>query len=86
VQNSCVVSQLHIRRHERDSNDVIEAEQCPRDGTKSEEIDNIEAALDSLQMSLEGQNSQKTADITVYPELKDYHMFLKYVINNVDMK
>jgi hypothetical protein len=80
--NTCVLNQLHIRRLDTES-DVANVEQWPSNDASNEEIDNVDAALDSLQMSLEGQDTKKPADVTVYPELKDYHMFLKYVFHEI---
>jgi hypothetical protein len=63
------------------SNDIrrIVMIQASADEASSEDTDDVDAALNELQSSLEGQNNdQKSKNLAQYPELKDYHMFLKY--------
>ena len=70
--------QLHIKRHQTDSDDPS-VKPCSADEASSEDTDDVDAALNELQSSLEGQNNdQKSKNLAQYPELKDYHMFLKY--------
>ena len=48
-----------------------------------EDVDEIDAALTDLQVSLEGSSLSSPGDITHIPELQDYLKFYKYVHHQV---
>lgn len=51
--------------------------QSSYDGSTSQGEDEIDAALNDLQVSLEGSALSATSDITRTPELRDYLRFFK---------
>lgn len=72
---------MHIKEQAlKDDGTAVES-YSPRDVIVDEpNDDDINDALNNLQMSLEGKsNETKATEVTQYPELKDYHMFLKYI-------
>ena len=70
----CVILQLQVQLQ-------TNVPQPDMDGTNgSNGMDDIDAALTDLQVSLEGSSISGPGDITHIPELQDELRFFKYVI------
>jgi kindlin 2 len=68
---ACDVMQLQIQR---------QAQQPQNDMNGSQGEDEVDAALDELQVSLEGSGISSSADITRVPKLEAELKFFKYVV------